>query len=640
MDTRQVIEKIVCLGCGKEYSADTKESHCAVDGSFLAPIFVDPLIGNTFADRFSVFEVLGSGSFGKVYRAQQIPLGRPIALKVLHGHFENDLEKIRRFEREARAISQLHHPNILEIYDFGMKPEPFIAMEYIEGITLEQYLKKKQPSFETTLCIAEQVLDALQHADSKGILHRDLTPNNILLVGDPDGKPTVKIVDFGLAKCILGDGNESHVTRTGETVGTPAFMSPEQCRGEELDGRSDIYSFGIILFRMFTGRLPYSGHSIFEWMHKHTLESLPPMFPDGNGPVTVLAIEPVIQQMLAKDPKERYPNAGVAKSALRDATTGGVRLPALSPRALPSSLIQIGITTACLLTCFCFAAYFLNTVHKAPKESAIPYQRKAMEAINNWKWQEARDYARQALEADRSVDSYITAGYANSVNSNSDVCLAAYNKAIEMAPRCARAYALRAQMYIDLSRWNEAMADIEKARSLDPSCAGAFRAMALFCLYKNDPNQALINANNAVRLDPTDPYSYYVRAWAEIDVRRTDEAVADCSKAISMAPNPRFFAMRGWAYDEAGKWQMALADSDYATTHDASDGNAYNCKAWALNELGRYQEAVAAATKGIAAEPENAGLYGTRATAWEKLGNTASAESDRATEKKLTLSQL
>lgn len=297
----------VCLSCAKEYS--TEMIICPDDDTLLTPLLVDTLIGTTLADKYQILEKLGSGGMGLVYKAKHLLMKRLVAIKLMLPQFAASATALKRFRQEAQAASHLNHPNILKVYDFGVTPQglPYLVMDLLEGTNLSAELTKHNYlPLGRALNIFVQTCAALYHAHQKGVIHRDLKPGNIMLV-DYDGQSdVVQIVDFGMAKILSEmDGENEELTKTGEVFGSPMYMSPEQCMGRELDGRSDIYSLGCVMYRTLTGRPAVAGASAMECFNKHAT-ALPAPFAEV-APELMLppSLEAIIFKAMAKEVHER-----------------------------------------------------------------------------------------------------------------------------------------------------------------------------------------------------------------------------------------------------------------------------------------------------------------------------------------------
>lgn len=234
IDQEKVSEKKYCPICAKVYGKD--ERTCPDDGSVLA--VADPLLGTVFAERYKVLSVLGRGGMSIVYKAKHTLMDRIVAIKLLQASLVSDPQSLSRFQREAKAVSALNHPHVILVYDFGVADNglPYLVMDYLEGQSLSDVIKD-QGHISVSRCanIFLQSCEALQHAHGKGVLHRDLKPSNIMLVNNEGTTDFVKIVDFGIAKLINPGEESQRLTQTGEVIGSPLYMSPEQLMGRELD---------------------------------------------------------------------------------------------------------------------------------------------------------------------------------------------------------------------------------------------------------------------------------------------------------------------------------------------------------------------------------------------------------------------
>ncbi len=310
----------ICLSC------DTRTDDAACPGCGgvtlrLAGIHgmdVD-LVGRRIGQAYDVTGVLGRGGMGVVYRGVQLSMDRPVAIKVIAPTGSDPVPVLKRFAREARITSRLQHPNTIRVYDSGVTEEGlmYLVMELLEGRELGREIKTlgRLPLSRASR-IASDVLRALHEAHGLGIVHRDLKPANIFLQHVPGGDVTVKVMDFGIAKWAAGDRESSGVTRAGQVVGSPAYMSPEQVQGSNTDARTDLYALGIIFFEMLAGRPPFTGDSVTAVMLKQVTE--PP--PDIGVLVEELqgnaVVKDVLSRLLAKDPAARPQTASDAVAQL------------------------------------------------------------------------------------------------------------------------------------------------------------------------------------------------------------------------------------------------------------------------------------------------------------------------------------
>jgi serine/threonine-protein kinase len=312
----------LCPSCGQRFSGEA--AFCPFDGAKLEKARYespgDPLIGITVDGRYQVVELLGEGGMGQVYQARHIALDRLFALKVLRRDLARDGELAARFIQEARATASVRHPNVVEITDFGQLPEgaPYFVMELLVGQTLGEVIKSGGPiPARRAVRIISQVAAALGAAHAAGIVHRDLKPDNIFLVGGVSGgkaSDDVRVVDFGAAKII----GSSRVTRQGVVFGTPHYMSPEQASGQPVDHRADVYALGVIMYEMFTGRVPFEADTYMGVLTQHMF--VQPMRPSqvSQAARELGALEDITMVCLAKKPEERYGSMSDLAAALEE----------------------------------------------------------------------------------------------------------------------------------------------------------------------------------------------------------------------------------------------------------------------------------------------------------------------------------
>jgi serine/threonine-protein kinase len=281
---------------------------------------LDPLPGRVIAGNFRIDSLIGSGAMGNVYRAEQLSLGKPVAVKVLHAHLMHDEKLVTRFKREAKSASLLNHPHSIQIIDSGQDADGplYIAMELLNGRDLAQVIRDEFPlSLPRVVRIVSQVLSALEEAHAQGVIHRDLKPSNIMLLSRREERDFVKVCDFGIAKATLDEGDRAAMlTIQGLVCGTPEYMSPEQARAEAIDGRADLYSVAVILYQLFTGDVPFRADSPVAIVSRHLVEAPKP--PTQRRPDLRLPklVDDVVLRGLAKDRELRYPTAAAFRDVL------------------------------------------------------------------------------------------------------------------------------------------------------------------------------------------------------------------------------------------------------------------------------------------------------------------------------------
>jgi serine/threonine-protein kinase len=333
---------------------------CPRDGIAL-PEVTDPLIGRVLLGQFEILASCGRGAMGTVYRARQTTMDRTVAIKVLRRDMLRDPAVVKRFHREARAVARLSHPNIVTVFLIGETDDglPYLVMEFVEGESLGSVCQKTGPLPPTrAMGIARQIGSALGEAHAAGVVHRDLKPENITVATRRRTADFVKVLDFGIAKIVGGKSDVSHLTRTGAIFGTPHYIAPEQASGGEVDSRADLYSLGVILFRMLTGRLPFDASGGMQVLLAHIREQ--PPRPRDLQPDLSPELEQLVLRALAKDPAARWQSADDLCAAIdllpevREpaggsprATWAGVGAPALALMApLPATTARPAVPAA------------------------------------------------------------------------------------------------------------------------------------------------------------------------------------------------------------------------------------------------------------------------------------------------------
>ncbi len=308
----------ICPQCEAKTPASTcpNDGYTTIDASLVTG--ARSREGEEFEGRYRIERVLGEGGFGVVFEATQLSIGRPVALKVLHRRLSSNLQVVARFQREARTVAALEHPNIIGVHDFGSTDdgEMYLVMDFVEGEELKHVLDRECTlDLARLLAIAAQTLDALADAHAAGIIHRDLKPENIRLTQKDRRGEQVRLLDFGIAKVLGGDDSHPSITVTGATLGSPRYMSPEQCKAQPLTGASDIYSLGCILYECLTGRPLFVRGAATEYLVAHVQER--PEAPVRDGQRVGGPLVDFIATCVAKAPAARPADALTALRTVR-----------------------------------------------------------------------------------------------------------------------------------------------------------------------------------------------------------------------------------------------------------------------------------------------------------------------------------
>jgi serine/threonine protein kinase len=303
----------LCVACGAALTFEGGTPQQYVGGQDAAQVERDPLVGSTIVGKYKIDAIVGAGGMGAVYRATRLLIGDQVAVKILHAE-QNDPKAADRFRREAQAAARLKHPNAVTIHDFGITDDglQYLVMEFVDGQSLRQIIKEQGPLTPSAAAeICNQTCAALDEAHRGNIIHRDIKPDNIIINSTVTGL-RVKVLDFGIAK--LRDDVASHLTQTGSVMGTPHYMSPEQCLGEELDSRADIYSMGIVLYEMLCGRVPFSSPVSTAVIVQH-VNQLPQSLRTINTGISP-QVEAAVFHALEKGREARPPTAGALAQEL------------------------------------------------------------------------------------------------------------------------------------------------------------------------------------------------------------------------------------------------------------------------------------------------------------------------------------
>jgi tetratricopeptide (TPR) repeat protein len=349
----------VCPAC--RFEATDGSTICPKDGVVLIPLFVDPLVDTVLDDRYEILSVIGFGGITAVYKAVDTLKNRTVVVKLMREELSSDTNKLLRFQRGAKAASSLSHPNIVALYDCVVSPAEkcYLVAEYVEGTTLADLVGYQGAlKVERGVQIFLQVCDALIHAHDHKIVHRNMKPSNILIASSGEGD-LVKLADFGIAKQLVGDGEVGQkITRTGQWVGSPLYMSPEQAQGKPVDARSDVFSLGKVMLEAFRGKLPLLADSISEQsspsFSSGSQQKIATSHPEYVDPVPA-PLRAIIAKAMQKDPKERFQSVRELKKNLEGLTGGrgradlsfGMRLASWTSRRPPVPRWAIALVIIC-----------------------------------------------------------------------------------------------------------------------------------------------------------------------------------------------------------------------------------------------------------------------------------------------------
>lgn len=308
----------LCEHCNSVFGQDVEI--CPNDGWILVDEQATKWIGTTLDGKYEVLSFLGKGGGASVFKGTHKFLNQHVAIKIIHGEHSTDFTMLQRFRGEAEISSKLNHPNIVQVYDFGVTSSgtPYLILELLEGESLSSYIKRHgKVNAEELLTIFWQLCSALEFAHQRDLVHRDIKPGNIFLATTPDGDTLVKLLDFGLAKSIQGTRGHD-LTIHGQVVGTPDYMSPESCRGIAYTGASDIYSLGCTMFECLSGKVPFPGDTITETMYRHIHDPVPQLFPPESANRLEATLSRIISRCLQKDPACRYYSTAQIKNELQE----------------------------------------------------------------------------------------------------------------------------------------------------------------------------------------------------------------------------------------------------------------------------------------------------------------------------------
>jgi serine/threonine protein kinase/lipopolysaccharide biosynthesis regulator YciM len=594
------------------------------------------IVGQTIS-HYRILEKLGQGGMGEVFLAEDQKLGRKVAIKFLPAEIAGDERAKQRLMREARTAATLDHPNICAIYEVGEEGgHSFIVLQYIEGETLAGRLKRGLPDSAEALGIATQIAEALAEAHSRGIIHRDIKPENIMLTT----RKQVKVLDFGLAKMLSGPGTLEMDTATmlsmpGMVIGTVPYMSPEQVRGEELDARSDLFSFGSVIYEMLSGRRPFEAKSPAEVISAIlTAEPAPisrPNFVQIGG-----SEDRLVRKCLAKDKSKRYQTMGDLISELAEIRgeneSGQLRPISGSTATIPIANLErkrrglsrsrvVELILVAVVLAAAVAVYVMSFRKQKPTVSS------GATSAN-------------AAAYDAYVHGKVIVSSENPDDNESAIKL--FQQAVTSDPNFAGAYAELARAYSIKARFfapvaekkklnEEAEVDVEKALALDPNLAEGYfaRGLILWTPYKRFPHeQAVQSYKRALELNPNLDEAHHQLGFVYLHIGLLDKGWQEIEKALAINPGNSLARYRLGVIDMCrGKYEEALQIFT-STPMEKSPSLLAFYTSTALFRLGRNQEASAIIEQFLKSYPNDEGglVTSVKAMMLAKAGKHREAE--------------
>ena len=584
---------------------------------------MEDLTGKQFGS-YRVVGPLGEGGMAAVYKAYQASMDRFVALKVLPQYFARDPEFVGRFAQEARMLAKLQHLHILPVFDYGETDGyTYIVMPLVETGTLSSLIKGEPLPLSQIQQIISQVGSALSYAHSQGVVHRDVKPSNVLV----DRQGNCLLTDFGIAKMVEGT---MAFTQTGAIIGTPAYMSPEQILGEKLDGRSDIYSMGVVLYEMATGRPPFQAETPPAIFVKHLNDPLPP--PHVYNPNIPEGVERVILKALSKGREDRFETM----DEMVDALTRGIadkvpptptRRPDVKPE-LPLDPTRWADTEAAVP----------SMKDRSTKDRPVRKKRR----IPIWGWGLMGCLALMGLVVAMGVALLVFGGLAGddevaaptiTVSATETVADSASEPATEEAPTSPPEGSPGEAIYeegvrlLEEEEWLGAMEKFDEALDSGWESAELRHDRGLACHQLVEEGRcslarAVDDYTRAIELGLTEEADLYAdRGWAYQELEQFESAIADFSRAIELDPeNPETWGARGDGYITLGDFEAALNDYNNATGLDPDNGEYYWSRAISYDFMGELELALDDYSKAIELGVEDSWLYSDRASIYSDLG--------------------
>ncbi|MFH0946606.1 MAG: protein kinase [Planctomycetota bacterium] len=634
-----------CVNCGQQ--VEGAHRFCPGCGTRSPDLSAsaDQLEGRTLNKKYRVLSRIGSGSMGTVYLAEHIGLQKKVALKILHSSLQINEDSLHRFQREGIAAGQFSHPNAIQIFDFDQADGQtfYLAMEYVQGESLQSFLSRNSPlPPKEAVDLARQILGVLAEAHRHGIVHRDLKPENIMVTEGTLGERSIKVLDFGLSK-LVNRPLQSLQTQTGMILGTPMYMSPEQCAGGEVDHRSDLYSLALILFELLSGELPFKGRMVSEILIERTTAPARPLLESVAGLDIPRDLDQILRRALESRPEDRYQSARDLLDALSavqfdlcertikrsDDTARTVVLPSRRKARSGSRMAWAGLPLLLLLGIALISwklDWFslggpaarparLSSIAEEDRSDAenryVDSVRAARDALRSHDAVAALMAAQVALSMScRDAEGYVVRGLAYRQRQDMDTALADFRAALEISAGDVEAAAGMGWVHLDRGEPELARAAFETALSHDANYAWALAGLGGVRIELGDLEPARELLQRAIESDPELAAARYQMGRLRLLMDDREGAVETLVEAKRNDPRhaPTFTAL-GEAYLRMGRLDQAEAQLRQALQFDAKDLDALSKLAAIEVERGRFSEADALLELPLAARPEDGSLH-------------------------------
>ncbi len=536
-----------CSNCGFETTEQTNFCPSCGTQAFVASASQN-LVGSVLGGKYQVLSEIGAGSMGTVFLAEHIRLKKRVALKVLHADLQVNEESLQRLQREGIAAGKFSHPSAIQIFDFDKAEENgvfYLAMEFVDGKTLGQRIRDEGPlSVDETVELGYQLLSVLAEAHEQGIIHRDLKPENLMVSESAGGEHPLKVLDFGLSKLVHIPSQMAMQTQTGRILGTPLYMSPEQCGGGAVDHRSDLYAVGLILYESLAGHPPFGGENIGEILYKHTTQPPPSLVEACAGKKLPEDLVRIIERSLEKNPDDRFSSATDMLQSLRSlrrdvfAAPSAQATQALDSAAVPGKarsrtapLVVGGLLVAGIVVAIGLMMGFRTTPEAVPKETAssadTPLEITAVrvtEIPDELRTPIQQQYAERIAQARRSLNA-----------KDFERALQAVGDALAHPCADSEAYLIRGLVFRELGDREPAQLDLQDALDRDPEYGEALAAIGWLEFDRGDWHAALGHFEKTVERVPESVSGWAGKGAALFHLGRS-QARESVDRALELSP--------------------------------------------------------------------------------------------------------